>query len=201
MIVGNSMHVIIKENGLRMVNAFPQLETERLILRKMKVADAPALFHVWSDPSVTKFTNLKTFTKVDEAKKMIEYLNNLALFNPTFRWGIVLKETNEAIGSCGFNYWILEGGFKGELGCELNRRYWRKGYMTEALRRIIDYGFNEKGLNRIESLVQPENIASRKMFENIGFQHEGLLRDCLYTQGKFVSLNMFYLLRSEYQNT
>lgn len=176
----------------------PELITNRLILRQLAMEDAPALFHIWSDCEVTKYLNINAFTHIGQAKEMIELLNQLAVEQKAMRWTIVLKETNHPIGSCGYNTWIKEEGYRGEIGYDLDRKYWGQGIMSEALHGLIQFGFSTMGLNRIEALVEPGNIPSCKLLGKIGFCEEGLLRDYQYNKEKFTDLTMYSLLKREY---
>ena len=73
--------------------------------------------------------------------------------------------------------------------------------MTEAMSAILDYGFNELGLNRIDAVMIPENIASKKLLEKVGFQKEGLLADYEQWGSKgFVDLSMYAILRRAWTN-
>lgn len=177
---------------------FPELITDRLILCQMAIEDAPALFHIWSDSEVTKYLNIKTFTDIGQAREMIELLSRLATEQKAIRWTIFLKETNQPIGSCGYNTWIKEEGFRGEIGYDLDRKYWGQGIMSEALHALIRFGFNTMGFNRIEALVEPENIPSSKLLKKIGFCEEGLLRDYQFNKEKFSDLTIYSLLKREY---
>ncbi|BAU29002.1 acetyltransferase (GNAT) family protein [Aneurinibacillus soli] len=109
----------------------------------------------------------------------------------------MLKETSELVGSCGYNNWIKEEGHRGEIGYDLGKEYWGQGIAAEVLEAMLDYGFTEMKLNRVEALVEPENIASIKMLKRIGFQKEGLLRDYQFVKGKFIDLEMHSLLKRD----
>ncbi|BAU28793.1 ribosomal-protein-alanine N-acetyltransferase [Aneurinibacillus soli] len=176
---------------------FPQLETKRLLLRKMSMDDAPTLFRFWSDEKVTKYMNIPAFQDVSQATEMIDLLNNLASYKEAIRWGIVLKETNELVGSCGYNNWVKDERCRGEIGYDLGKEYWGQGIAAEALEVMLDYGFTQMKLNRVEALVEPENIASIKLLKKIGFQKEGLLRDYQFVKGNFINLEMYSLLKRE----
>lgn len=177
---------------------FPALITDRLILRPMSIEDAPALFRIWSDPEVTKYLNITAFTDIEQAREMIELLNRLAIEQKAIRWTIFVKETNHPIGSCGYNTWIKEEGYRGEIGYDLDLKYWGRGIMSEALHALIKIGFNTMGFNRIEALVEPENISSTKLLKKIGFCEEGTLRDYQFNKEKFTDLTIYSLLKREY---
>ena len=76
-----------------------ELHSQRLYLRKMKASDSLSMFKIWSDPDVTKFMNISNFTDENQAKDMIQFLNELAQNNKAIRFTIIEKESNHIIGS------------------------------------------------------------------------------------------------------
>ena len=177
---------------------FPHLETERFGLRKLELSDAESLFTILADEEVTRFYDDEAFTEISQAKAQIQAWANGFDERRSIRWGIVRREDDIVIGTCGyygFNVWHR----RGSLGFELARSYWRQGIMTEALEAIIAFGFNEVGLNRIQAVVMPGNEGSEKLLEKLGFRREGVLRE-YENWGKkgFVDVLMFSLLRHEY---
>jgi ribosomal-protein-alanine N-acetyltransferase len=106
-----------------------------------------------------------------------------------------LKEDGVVIGSCGF-YGTHPWHLRGSIGYELARPFWRQGIMSEALTAILTLGFGEMGLNRIDAVVLPENLASIRLLEKLGFCNEGLLREYENWGSKgFVDLCMLSLLK------
>lgn len=164
---------------------FPQLETDRVRLRKLKLTDAPSMFSYFSKDEVTKYYDLDTFISVKQAEELIERLLYRYEMRKQIRWAIVLKETDQLIGTCGFHA-IEEEHWKAEIGYELHPDFWGKGIMTEVIKAAVQYGFNEIGLNRIEAFYDPENISSARVLEKNGFINEGLLRKRFFEKGKFV---------------
>ncbi|AWB43325.1 N-acetyltransferase [Paenibacillus sp. CAA11] len=161
--------------------------------------DAPALFTYWSDRDVVRYMNVPPFGSEEEAWEMINLLNGLSETEDAMRWGIELKDGGLLIGSCGFNNWELDGAYRAEIGYEIGQEHWGQGYMSEALTALLEYGYNTMGLNRIEGLVDPRNEGSIRLLERVGFKNEGLLREYQQSQGEFVDLYMFSLLKREYQ--
>ncbi len=178
---------------------FPGLETKNLYLREMLPGDATAVFQILADTEVTRFYDDDPFTDVSQARVQIAAWANGFEAKRTIRWGIARKNRNVIIGSCGlygFHTWHM----RGSLGYELARAYWRQGIMTEALSAIIDFGFNEIGLNRLDARVMPGNHASIRLLEKLGFRNEGLLREYERWAGKgYVDLYVFSLLQREYK--
>lgn len=173
-----------------------QITSERLLLRPMELDDAPVLFGFWSDPIVTKHMNA-SFTDISQAQQMIEMLQGLFAENKAIRWTILLKHSNEIIGSCGFNYLDYENE-RAEIGYDLGFPYWGKGYAPEAIRTLIRFGFESLRLNRVEAKVEPENINSIKVLRKLRFVEEGKLRQYEKSKEVFVDLIMFSTLRTEW---
>ncbi|MGM7637048.1 GNAT family N-acetyltransferase [Bacillus sp. Hm123] len=172
------------------------LHTERLRLRKMKVSDSSSLFHIWSDPDVTKFMNITNFTDENQAKEMIEFLNDLDQNNKATRFTIIELESQKIIGSCGFNSLDFEH-VKAEIGYELAKAFWGKGYAQEAIHSLLDYAFKTLKLNRIEAKVEPENSNSIRLLEKLNFTFEGTLRQYEKSKGTFNDINMYSLLQTD----
>lgn len=173
------------------------LQTERLYLRQIQISDAPYLFAFWSDPIVTEFMNIEPFQCIEEAEEMILVLNKLALKNKAIRYTILLKGTNKIIGSCGYNC-IDKNNARAEIGYELGKDFWGKGYASEAILTLMKEGFNERKLNRIEAKVEPQNSKSIKVLEKLGFFFEGTLRQYEKSDGAFVDLYMYSKLKKEF---
>lgn len=96
----------------------------------------------------------------------------------------------------------IERGFrKAELGYWVGKPYWNEGYATEAARRIVGYGFDELGLNRIAAHHLVRNPASGRVMQNIGMRHEGTLREATIKWGRFEDLELYSLLRKEWQSS
>lgn len=174
---------------------FPGLETDRLILRQSILSDAEAIFKIFSDDDVTLYHDLETATNINQAQFLIERRAERFRNKQGIRWGIARKEDNIIIGSCGFSYGT---SFHAEMGYELAKAHWRKGYMTEALTSIIDFGFKNLELNRIQALVMIENQASIKLLKKLNFTQEGVLREYGYWKDRFHDLKLFSFLKKEH---
>lgn len=172
------------------------LTTERLTLKMMQENDATGLFAIWSDPDVTRFMNIPTFSGEEQAKEMITILAELAKENKALRYTIRTKDSGQIIGSCGYNVLDFENQ-KTELGYELAKEHWGKGYATEVIRELSRYAFAELGLHRIEAKVEPENKNSLKVLQKLDFTYEGTLRDAEKAKGRFVDLAMYAKLSTD----
>ncbi|MDR0271594.1 GNAT family protein [Paenibacillus sp.] len=173
-----------------------ELHTERLHLKKMKISDSSSLFKIWSDPDVTEFMDIGCFTNENQAKEMINLLDDLSRDNKSIRFSIIKKESNEIIGSCGYNTLDFGNG-KAEIGYDIAKSFWGRGYATEAVSSLLDHGFSSLKLNRIEAKVDPGNVNSMRLLQKLNFTFEGTLRQYERVEGKFTDLNMYSKLISD----
>lgn len=173
-----------------------ELRTERLILKKMTVTDSSSLFKIWSDPEVTKFMNINNFNDEKQAAQMIELLDKLSQENKAIRYSIYHLESEQIIGSCGYNLLDFENS-KAEIGYELGKEYWRNGFATEVILKLLDYAFNTLHFNRIEAKVEPANTNSIRLLEKLNFQFEGTLRKSERSKDTFIDLNLYSKLTTD----
>ncbi|MBW4451759.1 MAG: GNAT family N-acetyltransferase [Nostoc indistinguendum CM1-VF10] len=173
------------------LSSFPELETERLLLRETTLQDAKAIFAIFSDPAVTQFHDLDTFTSIEEAIAVIGRRAKRFEQREGIRWGIARKQDNVLIGSCGFTWNPQENS--AEVGYELASTFWRQGIMTEAVHTILQFGFNKMDLRFIVAQVMLNNIASKNLLEKLGFHSQGVLEQHGFFKGQFHDLEQFVL--------
>lgn len=175
---------------------FPNLETERLILRELTQDDAKSIFNCFSHEEVIRYYGQEPFTDFKQAEKLIMLFSKNFTEKRGIRWGIERKETKGIIGTIGFNVWSPTHK-RAEIGYEIHPDYWRKGYTLEVVTKVISYGFNDLGLTRIGAIVFIENEASNQLLKKIGFQQEGILRDYMYQNGKAYDTFAYSILKNE----
>ena len=178
---------------------YRELQSERLLLREITARDVSDVFEIYSDPEVMLyFDDRFAFQDLSEAEQMISGYQNEIRDQNGMRWGIVLKESGKLIGTCGFHA-ISDYHKRIETGYDLNRHYWGKGFMSEALSLIIDHAFTVSDVNRIEAFVETPNTASRALLEKLGFKLEGLLREHEMCRGNLIDIQILSLLRKDRQ--
>ena len=96
--------------------------------------------------------------------------------------------------------WIQTDNSAAEVGYSLSRDYWDRGIMTEALKAVIGHGFGSMNLNRIEAQHETTNPASGAVMRKCGMQREGTLRQRLYNKGRYVDVELYAILRKEYEH-
>lgn len=135
--------------------------------------DAPVIFETYAqDPEVTRYLAWTPHKSVLETRKFLSISLQLWRVRKDFTYGVTLKENGSLIGTFGLHPMKL----KVEVGYALARPYWGKGYMTEALRAVIDWAFAQPDIFRVQAFCDVENIGSARVMEKSGMTREGLLR-------------------------
>ena len=178
---------------------FAVLETERLILREIVAADAEAILWVRGDIRVSRLNSGQPMQSLNEALDLIDKGRQAFDDQRRVDWGITLKDRPKLglIGRCGFNY-ILRQDRRASIGYDLAFAYWGKGIMTEAVRAMVAFGFEQLNLNRIEADADAENFGSIRVLEKVGFTREGLQHDQYFEWDEFHDLVLFALLRKDF---
>jgi [ribosomal protein S5]-alanine N-acetyltransferase len=173
------------------------LQTERLNLRKVKPSDLDD-FYAWaSDSEVTAYVTWNAHNSTDETLEFINRILTRYQHAQVAPWAVVHKESGRMIGLNGFATWEVRHS-RAELAYVLNRNYWGQGYMTEASRAIIEYGFTHMALNRIEARCRVPNVGSARVMEKCGMTYEGTLREVAYVKNQFVDLKYYAILKKEW---
>lgn len=183
--------------GLR--KPFPELTTERFLLRELESRDAKDLFQILSDDDVMYYYGSDPLVTVYEAKNVISYFKEQFAQGKAIRWAIADRQTNRLIGTIGYHNWLAQY-HRAEIGFEVSQEWWQKGVAYEAAGAVLSHGFDHFGLHRISALVAPENVASNALVQKLGFQAEGLLEDYAYSHGRFMDLTMYRMLASEWRD-
>jgi ribosomal-protein-alanine N-acetyltransferase len=174
----------------------PVLETDRLILRKLEVSDAEDYFHVIADPETIKHTRWELFHTVEESALYLGYLEEKYLKREAIHWGIIDKESNQLVGRAAFISFDSENE-RTEIGYVISRRFWNKGLISEAVRELIRYGFNDIGVNRIEARCNEDNLGSERVMQKAGMKFEGILREQLKMKGKYKNQKMYSIIKND----
>ena len=175
------------------------LKTERLILKPISQKYKEEIYNHFSDPNVTKYMDIDVLESLEKAEEIISYYTEREDKEECYRWVVLKNDDNTFLGTCGFNSWEKQRANRAEIGYDLSKKYWKKGFMSEAVVRLIKHGFEILNLHRIEAKVTEGNTPSCKLLEKLHFKKEGFLRDYNYWKGDYVSEYMYSLLKSEYQ--
>nr|WP_315252564.1 GNAT family N-acetyltransferase [uncultured Flavobacterium sp.] len=170
---------------------FPVLKTERLLLRQVTVSDADVILALRSNDEVMKYIPRPYLKNKEDALELIAMFDDKIENGIGINWGITfLDKPKEIIGIIG-HYRIKPEHYRAEVGYMLFPEYNGKGIVSEALQKVIDYGFNEMKLHSIEAILDPENKGSERVLLKNGFVKEGHLLENEYYEGRFLD-SMIY---------
>jgi len=178
---------------------FPELETRRLLFRKILLSDSKDLYLIRSDDDVMRFMDITKMNSINDSEKLIQSVWEDFKSESGITWGIVEKSSNNFIGYFGFWRMIPEH-CRAEIGYALNPEYWSNGYMTETVKTLVEYGFSKIKLHSIEANVNPDNMSSIKLLEKIGFKKEAYFRENYLFNNKFYDSIIYSLLEKDLTN-
>lgn len=168
------------------------IETERLILRKLQESDLDAIFAWASDEEVAKYVTFSTHQTKEDTRRILDLWLRQYEDEDTIRFAIVKKDSSEVMGMIDVPRITPEG--YPEIGYSSAKKYWGKGYMTEACKAMVDYLF-ERGYQKILIRARVENIGSNRVIEKTGFVFTKREEVHLEKLDKMVTLNFYEMER------
>jgi RimJ/RimL family protein N-acetyltransferase len=171
------------------------LVTKRLLLRWVLESDAAAQYDIFSDPEVVRYWSGEPWTSIEQstrslARDLAAYRDGTAL-----RFVVELAGRPGMIGSVSLHH-FFDQNHRCEIGYALARAHWGHGYAAEALHAVLDYGFRELDLNRIEADTDPRNLGSIRTLERLGFRKEGFMPQRWLVGGEYADTAFYGLLKS-----
>ena len=183
-----------------MTYLWPTLETERTRLRRITDSDLDFIFNHFRDPDACRYlVDAEPPSSPEESQEIINWCNGNN--NPQSRqnrWLIVLKESGQSIGTVGFHN-LDRTNHIAEIGYDLEPDYWGRGIMAEVLQRVLDFGFSEMQLNRVQAFVHLQNVGSYRLLRKLGFVAEGVIRDRHFFRGSYYDHHLLSLLKRDFQ--
>ena len=176
-----------------------RLETDRLILRKINKKDYKQAYKNWcNSDQVEKYVTWAKHGSEDVTKELYEKWILEYEDKDTYRWIIELKESKEVIGTIGVSKKFLPYSTC-EIAYCLGEKFWNKGIMTEAAKRVIKFLFEECGAKTVWAEYLENNPASGKVMEHVGMTYEGTLRKRVTDkEGKRNDLVVYSIIEDEY---
>ena len=173
---------------------FPNLETERLILRQLDKNDVAAILKLRGDAENMKFIPRPLAKTADDALDHINLINAKIETNEGINWAIELKSNNQFVGIIG-HYRIKPENFRAEIGYMILPEFHGNGITTEAIKATVDYGFDVMNLHSIEAIIDPENFPSERVLQKNGFKKEAHLLENECYEGRFLDTVIYSLLK------
>ncbi|MFV8335841.1 GNAT family N-acetyltransferase [Flavobacterium sp. RSP29] len=172
---------------------FPNLETERLLLRRVDSNDLKEIFALRSNPETMKYIPRPLLKTDEDALEHIAMIDTKIESNEGINWAITLKDNPKLIGVIG-HYRIKPEHYRAEIGYMLVPEFHGKGIVSEALKEVVTYGFKIMKLHSIEAIIDPENHGSAKVLEKNGFVKEAHLKENEFFEGRFLDSVIYSIL-------
>jgi ribosomal-protein-alanine N-acetyltransferase len=176
----------------------PMLSSRRLQLRQFRDEDADAMHQCFGNPEAMRFWDHPVHTKRIETERAVRRFIDCTPSYYRF-WAVADAKTDRCLGMVNYH----DGHMRSKrvtIGYIIDPAHHRKGIATEAVSAMLDFCFGELGIHRVQAFIHPDNTASRRLVEKLGFRREGLLRDNLRVMGVWRDDILFAVLESDRRN-
>lgn len=175
---------------------FPNLESERLVLRQITPDDVNEIFALRSNPETMKYIPRPLVTTIDQAMEHIKMIQDKIVSSEGINWAITEKGNPKMIGIIG-HYRIRWDHFRSEIGYMQLPEYHGKGIITEAIQLMVRFGFDDMKMHSLEAIIDPANLASAKVLEKNSFVKEAHIKENEFYEGKFLDTVIYSLLKPQ----
>lgn len=175
----------------------PTLETTRLTMRKILPKDQEDMYEYSRDPETSKYLLWEPHSSPMFTLAHITLLQTCYEKATFFDWALILKENGKMIGTCGFTE-IYEKQKKAEIGYVIAPKFHRKGYAPEAIKRVMEYGFETLGLCELSARFMEDNKASEKVLLRLGFSSNTTKNESILKRGKRQQILTYTLKKEDY---
>ncbi|MGD6965727.1 GNAT family N-acetyltransferase [Rossellomorea vietnamensis] len=178
-----------------------ELETNRLVLRRLTLSDAEAVFGRWlSDERVSDNRVSPAHKSISETVRKLETICGQYDKEDFCHWGMVLKASGELIGEIDvYDFDELTGNC--EVSYSVGPNWWNKGYATEALREVVRFAFESMNVHKISAAHNTDNPSSGKVMLKSGMRQEGIVRDMIRNaKNQYKDCAIYGILQEDYEN-
>ncbi len=177
---------------------FKNLETERLLLRRLAETDVAEILELRSNPETMKFIPRPIAKTKEEALAHFKMIDDKIENNEGINWAITLKGNPKLIGIIG-HYRIQPENHRCEIGYMILPQYNGQGIVTEAIKVVLEYGFTDLQMHSIEAVIDPENKASERVLQKNGFVKEAHIIENELWDGKFWDTVIYSILKRNFK--
>ena len=175
---------------------FHNLETERLILRRVDNNDYKEVLSLRSNPETMKYIPRPLLKNDDDALAHILMIETKIQNNEGINWAITIKGDPKLIGVIG-HYRIQLENYRAEIGYMILPEFNGQGIVTEAVKEVVKYGFEIMKLHSIEAVIDPDNVASANVLKKNGFVKEAHLKENEFHEGRFYDSVIYSILNKD----
>ncbi len=177
---------------------FQNIETERLLLRRLDTNDAEEVFALRGNPETMKYIPRPLAKSIEDALEHIAMIEDKIVNNTGINWGITIKGNPKIIGIIG-HYRIQPENHRAEIGYMSLPKFNGQGYITEAIKAVVAYGFDQMNLHSIEAIIDPDNNASERVLQKNGFIKEAHIKENELWNGKYWDTVIYSLLKRNWK--
>lgn len=177
---------------------FKNLETERLLLRRVSKNDLNEIIELRGNPETMKFIPRPLVKTEEDALNHFKMIDEKIEKNEGINWAITVKENPKLIGIIG-HYRIQPENHRCEIGYMILPQYNGQGIVTEAIKAVLEYGFEDMNMHSIEAVIDPDNIASERVLQKNGFVKEAHILENEYYDGKFWDTVIYSILKRNFK--
>lgn len=183
---------MLKHSGTQTIN------TKRLILRQFQYTDDNDMLAYWiGDPNIQSLYSEPIYTTKEEVKELLDKYIGSYQRTDYYRWAIVEKEYGICIGQIAI-FLVDNKNHFCEIEYALGSKFHRKGYVTEAVKCVLDFCFNKVNFHKVQVCHKEGNAASQGVIRKCNFTYEGTLRDFFYMDEKYIDRLYYSMLKEEY---
>lgn len=176
----------------------PRMETPRLWLRALRADDSDDVYAYAANPRVAGGTAWDPHANRGVSQTVVAEILRHYAGGAYFCWAIEEKRSRRVIGTCGFDdHWDLRDQ-RARLAYVLAQDYWGRGFMVEAARRVLLFGFEQLGLHRVTARCLADNRQSERVLQKLGMTYEGMLWDHVRIKGRFRTVKCYGTLSHEF---
>jgi ribosomal-protein-alanine N-acetyltransferase len=174
------------------------VNSERLILRAFQYTDDDDMLTYWvSDPKIQSLYSEPAYTTKEEVEGLLDTYIGSYSRPDYYRWAIIEKESDTCIGQIAI-FLVDNKNHFCEIEYALGSKFHRKGYGTEAVNAVLDFGFNKVNFHKVQVCHKEGNVASQGVIMKCNFSYEGTLRDYFFMDGKYIDRLYYSMLKEEY---
>lgn len=188
-----------REKIYEVFSKIPTMETERLILRPMRMFDAFDMYDYARIPETSAYLTWNPHPDLEYTKNYLAFVISKYKSGEFYDWAVTLKgKEGRMIGTCGFSRIDVSNNI-GEVGYVISPAFQGNGYATEAVNEVVSFGFTRLNFHRIEAKYIVENVASRAVMERCGMHFEGISRGSMLVKGNYRDIGMCAILQDEWK--
>jgi len=173
------------------------MKTTNYYLKEISAGDIQYIFRGLSNPEITKYYDVH-YPTLESTQEQMDWYHNLKKDGTGIWWGIYGIDDDQFRGAAGYNG-LDKVHKKAEIGLWLLKEFWGNGILKEVMPKLFEIGFQSLELNRIEGFVVSDNVKCKNALEKINFTYEGTMRDCEVKNGRTISVDIYSILKQEWQ--